>query len=279
MHLPKSTYYYEISKTDVVAERNIELLDEIRTVFEQNKRRYGVRRVHQELVNRGFLYGPYCPIYGFGAIIVLLILKPFSNNMLIVFLLSMILTSILEYITSFLMEKMFDSKWWDYSKMPFNINGRVCLLNSVLFGLLGIIIIFILHPYIQNLVDLIPNEYIHYIINILIVIFCIDITATLNSLLNFKEKLQEIQNIKDSFIEKTISKSQTNILNNKINELKENIIEKNLTLSTKRFMKAFPNLKFHKLNNSFEDFKSTFEKNILTKSKKNKKDKEQKQEE
>ena len=232
-----------------------------------------------KLVNRGFLYGPYCPIYGFGAIIVLLILKPFSNNMLIVFLLSMILTSILEYITSFLMEKMFDSKWWDYSKMPFNINGRVCLLNSVLFGLLGIIIIFILHPYIQNLVDLIPNEYIHYIINILIVIFCIDITATLNSLLNFKEKLQEIQNIKDSFIEKTISKSQTNILNNKINELKENIIEKNLTLSTKRFMKAFPNLKFHKLNNSFEDFKSTFEKNILTKSKKNKKDKEQKQEE
>ena len=51
MHLPKSTYYYEISKTDVVAERNIELLDEIRTVFEKNKRRYGVRRVHQELDN------------------------------------------------------------------------------------------------------------------------------------------------------------------------------------------------------------------------------------
>ena len=151
------------------------------------------RLLSGKFVDRGFLYGPYCPIYGVGAVIVILTLNPFANNILIVFLLSMVLTSILEYITSYLMEKMFDSKWWDYSELPLNINGRVCMLNSVLFGILGIIIMFILHPHIQNFVYSIPSKYIHYVINTLILIFCIDITATLNSLLNFKEKLQEIQ--------------------------------------------------------------------------------------
>ena len=70
--------------------------------------------------NRGFLYGPYCPIYGFGGVIVVF-LSPFSYSPILIFILGFILTSMLEYITSYIMEKLFDAKWWDYSHMPFNL--------------------------------------------------------------------------------------------------------------------------------------------------------------
>ena len=72
--------------------------------------------------DRGFFYGPYCPIYGFGAIIIISFLTPFIDNILLVFLFGVILTTILEYLTSYFMEKIFDARWWDYSTLPLNIN-------------------------------------------------------------------------------------------------------------------------------------------------------------
>lgn len=213
--------------------------------------------------DRGFLYGPYCPIYGVGGILVLVFLEPISKNVLLVFLLAMVLTTILEYFTSFLMEKIFDAKWWDYSERLLNINGRVCLLNSILFGLLGIIITYIIHPYIQKILGYIPQEYIHYIINILIIILCIDFTLTLNSLFNFKDKLNEIQSIKDSIKEKSISTNKA--ISNKFEELKENLIERKLKKSDRRFIKAFPHLKFNNLNTSFEELKKYIDKQNVEK--------------
>lgn len=84
---------------------------------------------------RGFLNGPVCPIYGHGALVVLFCLKGGCRNPVLTFFLGMILTSILEYATSFAMEKLFHMRWWDYSHYRFHINGRICLLNSTLFGL------------------------------------------------------------------------------------------------------------------------------------------------
>ncbi|WP_346961821.1 putative ABC transporter permease [Clostridium sp.] len=84
-------------------------------------------------VGRGFLNGPLCPIYGFGELFLLLLLNQYSDNIAIVLILSMIYTTIIEYITSFIMEKLFKMRWWDYSEHKFNIGGRVCLKNSFLF--------------------------------------------------------------------------------------------------------------------------------------------------
>ena len=86
-------------------------------------------------INRGFLYGPFIPIYGFGAVLVLGAINYLPNNIFIIFLGSIIITSILEYLTSYLMELFFHTRWWDYSELPFNLNGRICLLNSLLFGI------------------------------------------------------------------------------------------------------------------------------------------------
>ena len=82
-------------------------------------------------VNRGFLNGPYCPIYGCGVVIVVAVLTPLKENLFFLFVGSFLLTSILEYITGFVLEKVFHNKWWDYSNLPFNIKGYVCLKFSI----------------------------------------------------------------------------------------------------------------------------------------------------
>src|SRR5574344_283707 len=93
---------------------------------------------NHKLVNRGFLFGTYCPITGIGCILCIFLLNKFKSYPLVVFLLGMILTSGLEYLTSYIMEKVFHARWWDYSKAKFNINGRVKLINSIAFGILFI---------------------------------------------------------------------------------------------------------------------------------------------
>ena len=97
-------------------------------------------------VNRGFLNGPYCPIYGCGVVIVVAALTPLKDNLLILFAGSFLLTSILEYITGFILEKVFHNKWWDYSNKPFNLHGYVCLKFSIYWGLACTFIMDVIHP-------------------------------------------------------------------------------------------------------------------------------------
>ena len=99
-----------------------------------------------KFVNRGFLNGPYCPIYGCGVVIVVAILTPLKENLLILFAGSFLLTSVLEYITGYILEKVFHNKWWDYSDKPFNIKGYVCLKFSIYWGLACTFIMDIIHP-------------------------------------------------------------------------------------------------------------------------------------
>ncbi len=95
---------------------------------------------------RGFLNGPVCPIYGHGALVVLLCLHGGCKNPLLTFLLGAVLTSLVEYITSFAMEKLFHMRWWDYSQYKFHLNGRICLLNSTLFGLASVFLCHFANP-------------------------------------------------------------------------------------------------------------------------------------
>ena len=101
----------------------------------------------KKLINTGFLKGPFCPIYGIGAIIMILFLKNFSNNLILLFFISIIVFTIWEYIVGILLEKLFHTKYWDYSNNKFNFQGRICLMNSIFWGILGVVFI----QYIQKI--------------------------------------------------------------------------------------------------------------------------------
>ena len=107
------------------------------------------------LVNRGFLNGPLCPIYGTGAILGVAILGN-VHNPIIIFLISMVGATILEYTTSWVMEQLFHARWWDYSNFRFNLQGRVCLLGALIFGLGGVGVVLGSQPYVERVTDMIP---------------------------------------------------------------------------------------------------------------------------
>ncbi|MBU5455114.1 putative ABC transporter permease, partial [Caproiciproducens sp. MSJ-32] len=109
-----------------------------------------------KFVNRGFLYGTVCPIYGLGALIVIISLNPIKNNILLLFLASILLTSFLEFLAGFLLEKIFQNKWWDYSDLPYNLKGYICLKFSIYWGIACIFIIKFIQPFIYTLINAIP---------------------------------------------------------------------------------------------------------------------------
>lgn len=135
--------------------------------------------VHGHFVKRGFLYGPICPIYGFGAVILLLITKKMYKKTFQKFLISTIAFTLFEYVVSLILEMLFGLRWWDYSNDFLNIQGRVSLLYSVFWGIAGIILLEKLHPYIQNKIQNITKGNNNKIQNIacstLIIIFVVDI--------------------------------------------------------------------------------------------------------
>ena len=102
------------------------------------------------VLNRGFLIGPYLPIYGCGAITIIFLLKRYLDDPIALFVMAALVATILEYIASYFMEKIFKARWWDYSEQKFNINGRVCLLNTVLFGIGGLVIMYWINPVFTN---------------------------------------------------------------------------------------------------------------------------------
>ncbi|MDY0288433.1 MAG: putative ABC transporter permease [Sphaerochaeta sp.] len=145
------------------------------------------------LTNRGFLFGPYLPIYGFGALLVVVPLMSFDAHPIAVFAMAFLLTSALEYVTSFLLEKIFQTKLWDYSKRFANINGRVCLLNSILFGLLGLAATYLLHPAITTMVSRIPAYVLDPLSNALLILLSIDTTSSVYRMSSFQRQLTEFR--------------------------------------------------------------------------------------
>ncbi len=113
-----------------------------------------IRKGHG-FINRGVLHGPWLPIYGFGGLIIYILLKKFYKKPIIVFSLSFLISAVIEYATSFYLELTKGMVWWDYSKKPFNINGRICLLYTLVFALLATILYYFVIPKIINLLNLI----------------------------------------------------------------------------------------------------------------------------
>lgn len=149
--------------------------------------------LQRQLVNRGFLNGPVCPIYGFGAMFVIWFLLPVQDSWILVFLLGMVMTSTLEYLTSVVMEKLFHARWWDYSAHKFNINGRVCLLNSTLFGLLSLVLMEWVHPFVREYVFRVPPFTALVLAWTFVAAFAADSAATVHTMLTLNGKLAQLR--------------------------------------------------------------------------------------
>lgn len=105
------------------------------------------------VLNRGFLIGPYLPIYGKGALCIILLLNKYLKDPFALFIMASLIATVLEYFASYFMEKIFKARWWDYSEKKFNLNGRVCLTNTVLFGLGGLIVMYVVNPFLTGILD------------------------------------------------------------------------------------------------------------------------------
>lgn len=152
---------------------------------------------------RGFLNGPLCPIYGHGALLVLLALGNRWNTPAATFLVGMVLTSAVEYITSYAMEKLFHMRWWDYSKRRFNLGGRVCLLNSILFGLACLVLRYVVHPWVfAPLMWLKDHHMLIPLASILFVIYLADIVLSVRSAIQIGNRLEKLHAIQDELTEK-----------------------------------------------------------------------------
>ncbi|MDO4369414.1 MAG: putative ABC transporter permease [bacterium] len=179
--------------------------------------------VDKELTNRGYLIGPLCPIYGIGATLIYLLLNNLKEHPIIIFFLSMCICFIVEYLASFLLEKIFyKNKWWDYSNMKFNINGRVYIPYCIAFGIFGVLVVSVINPLFTKLINYFHN-YLNLISLIILILFIIDFTYSTYINLNLKKYLKN----------KNIPKDLKNYLKN----------HKTTTKLYTRIIKSFSNLK------------------------------------
>ena len=181
----------------------------------------------RKITARGFLIGPWCPIYGFGALFITLLLKKYYDDPIVLFIMSFLMGTILEYITSYLMEKFFHARWWDYSDHKFHINGRVSLTTSLGFGLLGLILVYILNPFFLRIIKNISSIIFSIIMIIILIIFLTDIIVSYKIISNIK--ITKDTNLKDITDQYTETVKQ---------------ILKNKSIFNRRLLNAFPHLKF-----------------------------------
>ena len=149
----------------------------------------------RKFVNRGFLNGPVCPIYGFGVVIIIICLTPLKDNIILSYIGSVVLISSLELLTGWLLEKSFHQKWWDYADMPFNINGYICLKFSLMWGLVCLVILNMIHPIIYNIIVLVPVTMGNVFLGIFVAMITVDIVLTIQSVINLNKVLKQLNEI------------------------------------------------------------------------------------
>ena len=146
-------------------------------------------------VNRGFLNGPICPIYGVGVTLVIACLEAFQSNLLLLYISSVILVTVLEGVTGWAMDKLFHNKWWDYSDKPYNIKGYICLKFSLFWGFACTFIVLILHPIIYGIIKIVPFLIGVIILTVVLVFFAIDCGITVATIMKFNERLKRMNEI------------------------------------------------------------------------------------
>ena len=141
----------------------------------------------KKFVNRGFLHGPFCPIYGTCIVSLVLLLDSFKSNILVLILVAFLSTSFIEYSTGYLLEKIFRKKYWDYTEDPFNLHGRICLHFSLMWAVVSIGVVKIIHPIVSHLVNTIPTTLGLTFVYIILISLTVDFFSTLLSLVDLKK--------------------------------------------------------------------------------------------
>ena len=231
--------------------------------------------ISKKPINSGFLYGPFCPMYGIGAIM-MLGLSTLSHNVIVIFILSFFVFSIWEYIVAIVLEKCFKAKYWDYSNLKFNIKGRVCLKNSIYWGILGVALVFVIQPLIEKLTSYIPEQILIYVEIILTIAILVDTIITIFKIMVVDKRIEELFEIGNTLKEKMKELKEEKHLENTSKEHIQNLIEDLKTrqeiLKIKiykriiKLKKAFPEMhsenitKFLKQKNLLEDIKDKIKK-------------------
>lgn len=229
----------------------------------------------RHFVNRGFLNGPICPIYGFGVGIVVQFLTPFRDNFFLLYITSVLLVTTLEWFTGFILEKIFHNKWWDYSNMPLNLGGYVCLLFSLIWGAACVLIVDFIHPLIHSMLSHIPSVLGVIIIILLGTTVCADLYVTASGILKLNKRLAKMQEIANelhqiseklgqNIFKNTISAievqeeiSDALDIDERIAELKKHYkqISENTTHIQRRLVKAFPKMESRKYTNALRELR------------------------
>lgn len=191
-----------------------------------------------KFINRGFLIGPYCPIYGWGTLLMQLLLQKYLNDPLVLFIMIILLCSILEYFTSFYLEKLFHTRWWDYSNKKFNINGRICLETMVPFGIFGMFLMYVANPFFLNLFNSWNETFTIVLASILVIGLLIDTIISFKMMNTFKNLCKNIEQ------KQIIPRDDTE----RIKKLVKKQIQTSKMRLEKRIMDAFPHLKIQTWN-------------------------------
>lgn len=188
---------------------------------------------NKKITNRGFLCGPILPIYGLGAIFILYTMLKYKSDPIVVFVFGIIICSALEYFTSFILEKIFHNMWWDYYDEKYNLNGRICLFNSLLFGLGSIIIIYFIQPLIDNFLNLFSPFTLNICAIIFAILFIIDVIYSIVVAFNLRNRIIIVEELKKEKLSKIPLIFEKN--------LKQRVAK--FKLYPNRLLKAFPKLK------------------------------------
>lgn len=216
--------------------------------------------MHGKFVNRGFLNGPVCPVYGFGVCLVVFVLYPIKENLLALFLGSMLLTSAIELVAGYLMEKCFHHRWWDYSKRPLNIGGYVCLLFSLLWGLACVLVIDVAHPLVAKLVSLIPVKLTVILLAVLYAVLLADLVVTVLCVLKLNRRLRKLDeaaerlrvvsdSVGESLAEGTIAVKKRN------EAFRAALREHKPGFGERRLLKAFPDIRSERYAEAMQELK------------------------
>ena len=178
------------------------------------------------ICNRGFLIGPYLPIYGSSVVLMYILLYKYQEDPFVLFVMCCFICSVMEFLTSLILEKIFKVRWWDYSHIKFNLDGRICLYNTVLFGIGGLLIFYLFNPLILPVFNLMNENMLIIITLILMAIFIIDLIISIVVLVELK--ISSLQ-----FSKKDVSEELIELRNRKL---------KKHSLLLKRLLNAFPKI-------------------------------------
>ena len=220
-----------------------------------------------KFVNRGFLNGPICPVYGVGVGIVVFLLYDYRDRIVLLYVLSTILVTFIEWLTGYLMDKIFHHKWWDYSHMPLNIGGYVCLLFSLVWGVACVFIVKVIHPLIARLVGMIPFTAGVVILCVLVGATCADICVTTLRVLKMNHHLDMMERVAEELMVLS-DKLGVNIYEYVMEQderaeiLREEVTEraKTSTHLGSRFVKAFPKMQSRRHQDLLEEIRQNLKK-------------------